>query len=336
MINIPTKTLAQAGFTVGEELAHGNQGVIKFASDAAGVLRCLNVLSKANMNSQRLEQLKEEYDIMHQLNNEHIARTFDIFQDSSFYYLVNEPYLGTDFTRISLKARENSVNMTEAWWRNLFRQCFKGLQYLHRHALMHCDIKEGNIMTKTMDLFNPKIVIIDLGLAQQCVFEATHIVGTPGYMPPETWRTHKWFPKGDCFCMGVTMVQIFIDWIPTTPSMADSGKPRFGIYTAGVHSEAGVLEATATRPLPKHFLPQIPSLLELLSVLTEKCLERRLTSSQALDHAWFNATSEGGPTYDPIQMREMRERKSFHRSNMVQDIGWAPVQLGRFLRHSCA
>merc|ERR1712007_164926 len=114
--------------------------------------------------------------------------------DMSHYYLLNEFYSGVDFTRIVQKARESSVGMTEAWWRSLFRQCFDGLQYLHKHALIHCDLKEANIMVKTTDYSNPQVVIVDLGLAQECVSEVSHMVGTPGYIPPETLKTHKWYP----------------------------------------------------------------------------------------------------------------------------------------------
>eukprot|EP00971_Amphidinium_carterae_P053962 1062501-Amphidinium_carterae.1 len=41
--------------------------------------------------------------------------------------------------------------------------------------------------------------------------------GTPGYIPPETWSTGKWFPRGDNFSMGVTMVQL-TDRMPPDPN----------------------------------------------------------------------------------------------------------------------
>merc|ERR1740139_1235233 len=100
---------------------------------------------------------------------------------------------GGDWESIQKKAHENGVAQTEGWFRSLFFQAFNGLAHLHENAVIHCDIKEPNLMLKTEVLSDPKVVIIDLGLASATFGERT-IKGTPGYIPPETWKEHVWFP----------------------------------------------------------------------------------------------------------------------------------------------
>merc|ERR1712032_1684645 len=83
-----------------------------------------------------------------------------------------------------------------------------GLLQLHMHAIIHGDLKEANIMLRVDDLRQPDVVLIDFGLAPEFLYDKETMRGTPGYIPPETWRSHKWAPRGDCFSMGVTMFQL--------------------------------------------------------------------------------------------------------------------------------
>merc|ERR1719446_278614 len=105
--------------------------------------------------------------------------------------------------------------------------------------MMHCDIKEENIMIKTDDYKMPQLVIIDFGLAQHDADEKRQICGTPGYIPPETWQMQKWYPTGDVFSMGVAMLQLVIDQIPERKEFPPPGpgmqppppqQVKFGIF----------------------------------------------------------------------------------------------------------
>ncbi|CAJ1373383.1 unnamed protein product [Effrenium voratum] len=84
----------------------------------------------------------DEYALMSSLDNPHIAKTYEVFQDKSFYYLVNEPYFGGDLTKLGKNAYQKGIRMSESWWRGIFKQCMEGLCYLHSQGVMHCDIKD--------------------------------------------------------------------------------------------------------------------------------------------------------------------------------------------------
>merc|ERR1719356_300070 len=140
-ISIPLKCVQTAGYSFGKELGSGSQGNIKLAVDQDGNERCVKAVPKTAKEGcgiaelqkefEVVIELKKEFEIMSKLRNDRIARTFEIFQDTSFYYLVNEPYRGGDLSKARMNASKYGVPITQDWWRKIFRQCFEGLQHLH-------------------------------------------------------------------------------------------------------------------------------------------------------------------------------------------------------------
>jgi len=126
---------------------------------------------KADGDEDCLEDLLTEYTLMRDFSHKNVAKTFEasypkareclfggvfclsnfshfhmrwlsvgsksfdqVFQDSEFFYLVNEPYFGGDLTKIAKRAHDQGLCMSESWWRLLFQQCLEGLEYLHAQA----------------------------------------------------------------------------------------------------------------------------------------------------------------------------------------------------------
>merc|ERR1712039_355523 len=100
------------------------------------------------------------------------------------------------------------VDLNETWYKSVFYQCWSALEFLHEHGILHKDIKEANIMVKAKEYSDPEIVIIDYGLASADLVSNKGVCGTPGYIPPETWSSGVWYPKGDVFSMGVVCYQM--------------------------------------------------------------------------------------------------------------------------------
>merc|ERR1719265_3082283 len=117
----------------------------------------------ANMSC--LSDMQDEFETMQLLSCKNIARTFEIFQDANFVYMVNEVYWGGDLVKIEENAIHAGVPITEDWWRSIFRQCFKALQFMHQQAMMHCDIKEPNMMIRNESYQTPQVVLIDFGVS---------------------------------------------------------------------------------------------------------------------------------------------------------------------------
>lgn len=146
-------------------------------------------------------------------------------------------------------------------------------------------------MLKTDNFHDPDVVIVDFGIGQEAVSDRQRLCGTPGYIPPETLETKKWFPKGDCFSLGVTMMQLIIDQVPEIGKGPD-GIPvnlKLGIFSLGattldeVHRNVLLLRPPFQR-MPKEFT----SLSRLLEQLLEKNQDKRINASQALNDPWFS------------------------------------------------
>lgn len=222
--------------------------------------------------------------------HDNVAKTYEVFQDRKYYYLVSQPYFGGDLTKLGKKAVDKGVKMREGWWRNLFRQCLDGLSYLHSRAIIHADIKEPNIMIAEDDSFKaPKVVLIDFGLAMSFSSVNTGIGGTPGYIPPETFFQGCWRPRGDIFSLGVVFFQMVSGQVPTA-----DGRVKAVLGDENFSMDFNVLaNIVATRPLPWNIFPSnMPLLQSLINMMTQRDPDNRPRAPQVLEHEWFDSQND--------------------------------------------
>jgi len=291
-VDLPSTTLQEAGYEVIEELGRGSQGVVHLATNGDGEQVCIKSLQKSHMTASGIEELQEEFQTLRNLDCDLVAKVFKLFQDTQNYYMVLEPYFGGDFTTLLPRARGQGVMKSERWLQGLFRQCFDALAFLHSQAIMHCDIKEPNIMLKTTDFHKPQVVLIDFGVCRAMAAKANGMPsGTLGYMPPETLGNFKWFPRGDIFSMGVVIMQVLIDKIP--PSGPRTATTPGGIFIEGCATMKEIIQATKTRTPPFHLMPAgVPGLTQLLRSLLVKTMQQRPTAPQVLKDSWFDEVTD--------------------------------------------
>jgi serine/threonine protein kinase len=288
-VNIPTQSLESTGYKVVKELGAGTQGVAFLATNRLGDEVCVKKIRKEKLAAGGVDELKEEFETMQILACERIARVFEIFQDSIFVYLVGEAYTGGDFSTIQTRAKAAGISTSLGWWRGICWQCFQALEFMHEQAMMHCDIKEENLMIKTGDFQKPRIVIIDFGVSQAVVSKIDAPCGTPGYIPPETFEKMRWYPRGDIFSMAVTVMQVLIYNEADVRPLGSNGKPnRRGIFVDGCSGLREIAMATTSREPPWQKMPfEFAQLTELLKTLLVKKVELRPRAPQVLDHAFF-------------------------------------------------
>eukprot|EP00811_Abedinium_folium_P029330 NODE_4608_length_1870_cov_4.893287.p1 GENE.NODE_4608_length_1870_cov_4.893287~~NODE_4608_length_1870_cov_4.893287.p1 ORF type:complete len:561 (+),score=82.98 NODE_4608_length_1870_cov_4.893287:129-1685(+) len=215
---VPMTSPEMIGITVQQELAAGGQGSV-YKAIRRGETIVLKVYDKSCQNAGDIADLRSEMEVMKAMEGksedaQHIAHAYEIFQDQQHLYMTSQLCAGGDLTKLRANAAKQHVNMTENWWKAIFKQCFSALKYIHERSFMHRDIKEANIMIKAPSWQKPHIVVIDLGLASTIDHAVdSGICGTPGYIPPETWRTTHWYPRGDIFSMGVVVYQLLTNTV---------------------------------------------------------------------------------------------------------------------------
>jgi len=295
--NIPIRPLEGAGYTILKALGEGNQGAAKLAETRRGEQVCIKCYPKDRMTASGVEDITQEFEALKLLACDVIASASEMFQDASFYYMVGDFYPGGEFTTLKERALSQDVVLSEEWLKDLFKQAFVGIAFMHEQAMIHCDIKEPNLMLRTTDFRRPQVVIIDLGVALCMAKNDTGTPqGTPGYVPPETLETLKWFPRGDLFSMGVVIMQMMIDKVPIVGGARDRNTLG-GIFHEGCINAKEIFAATRTRRPPFELMPeQFPQLTALVEKLLQKRRQDRPTARNALRDPWFPSEVEEFPS----------------------------------------
>jgi serine/threonine protein kinase len=91
----------------------------------------------------------------------------------------------------------------------LFVQMVMAIEYLHRHNILHRDLKTPNILLSKKWL----VKISDFGLAKQFDTDvdldvSVSNVGTPYYLSPAQWRRRPYSEKADVWCLGVILYEL--------------------------------------------------------------------------------------------------------------------------------
>lgn len=89
----------------------------------------------------------------------------------------------------------------------------EGLSAIHRHGIVHHDVKPGNVMVTPTG----RVVLLDFGLAKNVSAEVTssiHVSGTPAYMSPEQAAGRPLSEAADWYAVGVIMYEALTGRLP--------------------------------------------------------------------------------------------------------------------------
>ncbi|MEQ8995685.1 MAG: serine/threonine-protein kinase [Coleofasciculus sp. B1-GNL1-01] len=146
-------------------------------------------------------------------NHPQIPQLFDSFMENEEFYLVQEFIEGHDLSQELSIGRQ----LTETEVLTLLQEILEVLEVVHRHRIIHRDIKPQNIMRRHTD---GKIVLIDFGLIKEIFFRSNYSpanltmgVGTPGYLPSEQANG---FPQlsSDIYAVGMIGIQALTGYHP--------------------------------------------------------------------------------------------------------------------------
>jgi len=281
---IEWKTPSEAGLDVRAELGRGNYGTVHLAWKAPlGTFRCVKRFRRRGMSNSAFDAMVQEYQALRLVESHPcVGKAFGLCQDSDFFHIEMELYEGGDFTKLASHAADARVLTTEAWWGKVFKQCLEGLRHVHSKGIIHCDIKEPNLMIRNRKYHNPSVVIVDFGVAQAEGVSRPTPYGTPGYIPPEVWRTHEWHTQGDLFSLGVVILQMLIGRTPT------DDYPGRGVFVNNRSLEE-VAKVTTTREPPISSMPSsYHNLKSLVTQLLQKDARYRPSAHEALSGNWMD------------------------------------------------
>jgi cyclin-dependent kinase len=265
-----------------------------------------------------LQMLSESIYIVRLLKVEHVEEN-----GKPILYLVFE-YLDTDLKKYmdpKIAGQRSSPPLPKPTVQAFMYQLFKGTAHIHRHGVMHRDLKPQNLL---VDKVNNLLKIADLGLGRAFtvpVKSYTHEIVTLWYRAPEVLlgATHYSTPV-DVWSVGCIFAEMAHKH-PLFPGDSELQQLLHIFKMLGTPSEAvwpGVSKLRDWHEFPQ-WRPQdlakaIPELDEQGIDLLKKCLvydpAKRIHAVDAMNHPYFNSLDKSLYDKYDVNIRENKENSS--------------------------
>ena len=169
--------------------------------------------------NQQCEKFKKEARRLRGLDNPHIVKVYDLFEENGTAYYVMD-YV--DGENLSTRLARTNTPLSEKIVLKYLNQILNGLQAIHNAGMLHLDIKPANIMVDKNDV----VKLIDFGASKQQssadgVTTTTGVYYTNGYAPIEqiAQSYDKFGPWTDFYALGATLYKLLTNQNP--PSLSD-------------------------------------------------------------------------------------------------------------------
>ncbi|KAM3146719.1 Protein kinase domain containing protein [Paramecium bursaria] len=163
--------------------------------------RAIKIISKEKAGNHEIQKLKEEVEILRNLDHPNIIKIFEFYQDSRNFYIVTELCTGGElFDKI---VEQN--NFSERKAAETMKQILSAVNYCHQSKIVHRDLKPENILYESSKA-GAQLKIVDFGTSK--VFDPNQKMnqklGTPYYIAPEVLE-RKYDEKCDIWSCGVIL-----------------------------------------------------------------------------------------------------------------------------------
>ena len=139
-------------YHITKELGKGSYATVKLATHLITQKKyAIKIYTKKSLlNKQKRNTVKNEIDILKQLDHIHIMKLYEIIDTEEFLYLVLEYINGGSLLDIIKKESRHIIEEKRAL--NLFIQIVQGIAYCHSKNICHRDIKLENILVLNNDV----------------------------------------------------------------------------------------------------------------------------------------------------------------------------------------
>src|SRR5437762_8544506 len=256
-IDVPDRDWQLGNYRILEEIGRGGMGVIYRARQqySRRIVALKRVLSYHTDSRETLTRFRREADAAASLDHPNILPIYEVGLDEKglpFFSMKFAPRGSLLHNAAVFLGRPRQVVQ-------LLAKVSRGIDYAHRHGILHRDLKPGNILLDGCG----EAQISDFGLARWIdeasdLTQTITVFGTPGYIAPEQIQCPRvdLTPAVDIYSLGAILFELL------------SGRPPF----LAEHAIA-VINQAAQREAPK--LRSIDSAVSRdLETICARCLER--------------------------------------------------------------
>ncbi|HEX8338926.1 MAG TPA: serine/threonine-protein kinase, partial [Pyrinomonadaceae bacterium] len=203
--------------TVGEYrvldfLGAGGMGeVYRAVHSKIGRVAAVKVLTQATQGSGFVERFFNEARIQASLQHPNIATLYDFCEVQGQPCIIME-YVDGQTISERIEGFRAPLPLAETVY--VFEKVCEAIEYVHRHGVIHRDIKSNNIKVSSQG----QVKLLDFGIAKgqgtQPLTQAGSVIGTLQYLAPELIRGGTADAGGDVWALGVLLYEMVTGRMP--------------------------------------------------------------------------------------------------------------------------
>ncbi|XP_057864624.2 mitogen-activated protein kinase kinase kinase 17-like [Cryptomeria japonica] len=252
----------------GNTIGAGAFGTVSLAIDNSNG----ELFAVKSMAASSVSCLQHEFNILNSLESPYIVRCLGMeYSNENGVELCNLMMKYMPGGSVGDLLTKFGGQLDESVIRSYTRDILRGLDYLHRQGIVHCDIKGKNVLVGSGGV----VKLGDFGSARRTEEKGQISVlrGTPLWMAPEVVNQVEQGPPSDIWSLGCTVVEMATGRPPWT----NASNPLAAFYLIGCTDELPELPACLS-PEGRDFL--------------DKCFRRdpkqRWTAAQLLEHPFLS------------------------------------------------
>ncbi|XP_077088378.1 death-associated protein kinase 3 isoform X1 [Siphateles boraxobius] len=284
-------------YEMGEELGSGQFAIVRKCKEkSTGTEYAAKFIKKRRLSSSRRgvsrEEIEREVNILREIQHSNIITLHDIFENKTDVILILELVSGGEL--FDFLAEKESLTEEEAT--QFLKQILDGVYYLHSKRIAHFDLKPENIMLLDKNVPNPRIKLIDFGIAHQIKDgnEFKNIFGTPEFVAPEIVNYEPLGLEADMWSIGVIT---YILLSGASPFLGETKQETLTNISA-VNYDFDEEYFSNTSELAKDFIRR----------LLVKDPKKRMTIEDSLQHPWIKVIKRRNVRPEESERKPERRR----------------------------